>query len=303
MGTFTLQFDSWSLAWRGLRQRLAPRCSLPDCMHTGSVWRRLRGTPPSIMIRGARYCADRCLERGLTDALRRARPAPQRSTSAHRVPLGLLLLARQQLTAEQLRAALAAQRVAGHGRIGEWLQQMGFVTEQQVTAALARQWSCPILRSDFSPVTPEDTPEIPVSLLQSLLMVPVAYVKATATLHIACGEGIDYGVLYALEQMLGCHTEPCLAAPSFVRQRLEMLSAQRARSEILFERATDVGELARVVQSYSVRVAAREIRVAVCGGHVWIRLLRGAATPVDLLFRTQGEPASATSSFDAAPAV
>ena len=43
---------------------------------------------------------------------------------------------------------------------------------------------------------------------------------ATATLHLAFGEGIDYGVLYAIEQMLGCRTESCLAFPSLFAKRL-----------------------------------------------------------------------------------
>ena len=50
-------------------------------------------------------------------------------------------------------------------------------------------------------------------------MIPVDYVDSPATLHIAFGEGIDYGVLYAIEQMVGCHTESCMAVPSFVRHR------------------------------------------------------------------------------------
>ena len=111
-------------------------------MHTQSLWGRLRGKTGGVVIQGLRYCRDECLERALTDAVRRIRQTVPRAAAPHRVPLGLLLLSRQQITVEQLRAALAAQHAAGHGKIGEWLVNLGFVNEQQVTAALARQWSC-----------------------------------------------------------------------------------------------------------------------------------------------------------------
>ncbi|HXY78139.1 MAG TPA: hypothetical protein VEH47_04955 [Candidatus Acidoferrales bacterium] len=300
MGTVRLHLDPWGLAWRGLCQRLAPpRCGLPDCTHAGNLWRLLRGTPPRILIQGARYCVDGCLERVLTDLLGRLQRTPKRKVGPRRIPLGLLLLSRQQLTAEQLQAALGAQRAAGCGRIGEWLQALGFVNEQQVTTALARQWSCPVLRSE-SLMQPafDRMPQIPVALLESHLMIPIAYVEATNTLHIAFAEGIDYSVLYAMEQMLGCRTEPCLAAPTLLRRRLRALSEQRGESEILFDRVADAAEFARIVQSYSVRVAAGEMRIAACGGYAWVRLLRPFGRPLDLLFCTPRE--SATPSLPAA---
>ena len=132
----------------------------------------------------------------------------------HRVPLGLLLLSRQQVTIAQLRTVLDHQRAAGHGKIGEWLQDFGFVTEQQVVAALARQWSCPVWRADCSPPGSIPLPEIPVLLLESFRMIPVSFVPATLTLHVAFAGGIAYSMLYAIEQMLGCHTEPCLVSPT-----------------------------------------------------------------------------------------
>jgi hypothetical protein len=239
---------------------------------------------------------DGCLEHALTEALRRGHSAPKRPAAPHRVPLGLLLLSRQHLTAEQLRAGLAAQRAAGRGKVGEWLQALGFVNEQQVTAALAWQWSCPVLQSQsLPPPGLERTPRIPVALLESLLMVPVAWVKATATLHIAFGDGIDYSVLYALEQVLRCHAEPCLAVPSLVRKRMQALREHRGEDEILFDRVTDVGEFARIVHSYSARMAASEIRMATCGSHVWVRLLCPARRPFDLLLHLPRENAAPTS--------
>jgi len=247
------------------------------------------------VIEGSWYCMDVCLERALADSVQRARSASRKTSAPHRIPLGLLLLSRQQLTVDELRAALLAQRAAGYGRIGEWLQSLGFVNEQQVTAALARQWSCPVLREGSWNLGSGRAPQIPLALLESYAMVPVNFVETTATLHIAFGERIDYRVLYAIEQMLGCRTEPCVAAPSLLRKNLQTLSERREEHEIVFERVADAAEYARIIRSYSIRITASEIRMACCGPHLWVRLLRPSGTPLDLLLRSPRETASLAS--------
>jgi hypothetical protein len=194
------------------------------------------------------------------------------------------LLSRQQVTVEQLQAALAAQRGAGRGKIGEWLQTLGFVSEQQVTAALARQWSCPVLRANSPLSGASRAPHIPITLLETFVMIPVEYVEIRETLHMAFGEGIDYSVLYAIEQMIGCHTEPCMALPSFVRAHVQALSGHHAEDEVVFDCASDRAEMLRIIRSYSTRLTATEIRLAACGPYLWVRLLRTARPPLDLLF-------------------
>jgi hypothetical protein len=301
----SLVFDSWNAPWRGLWRKLAPPPGPERCVHARSWWRRLRGRPRGILFHGAWYCLDGCLESVLTTKLPSPHPRAAQPGGGCRVPLGLLLLSRQQLTIEQLRAALDTQRAAGRGRIGEWLQHLGFVTEQQVTAALARQWSCPVLRPGSRLLGPDCPLQIPVTLLESFVMLPVAYVPSTAALHIAFAERIDYGVLYALEQMLGCRTEPCLAVPSALRRGLRGFTERRGESEVVFDRVADAAEFTRIVRSYAVRIAAAEIRLAACGPHVWIRLLRGEGPPLDLLLRSpmQASPGGAGTTTPAAATV
>jgi hypothetical protein len=294
MGSASLYFDTWTLAWQEFWERLAPRCSHLDCWRTQTFWRRFRGKPRAILLQGSRYCLEHCLERALADLLWCIRSAPRSVVAAHRVPLGLLLLSRQQLTADQLRTALAAQRTAGHGRIGEWVQTLGFASEQQVTAALAKQWSCPLLRmNSFSPklqtADGSRVPQIPRTVLEAFLMIPVDYVSATATLHLAFGDGIDYSVLYAVEQMSGCRTVPCMAVPSLVRQSLQSLPGRRDENEVVFDQAVDAAEFARIVRSYCVRLAASQVTLVACGPHLWVRLFRPPRPPLDLMLRSLQE--------------
>jgi hypothetical protein len=188
-----------------------------------------------------------------------------------------------------LRAALEAQQVAGCGKIGEWVQRMGFVTEQQVTAALARQWSCPVLRTDPALMGADGAPEIPLPLLQSLRMAPIDFVESTSTLHVAFGEGIDYTALYAIEQILGCRTDACLIAPSVLAEHLRKLVERRAQSEVVFDRLADAAEFARIIRSYATRVSASEIRMVRCGEHIWVRLERLPQAAVNLVLSLPAE--------------
>ena len=65
-----------------------------------------------------------------------------------RVPLLIEKLA-------EVQAALEAQRRARYGKIGEWIEKLGFATEKEVTTALALQWGCPVASSFDPSVTPE----------------------------------------------------------------------------------------------------------------------------------------------------
>ena len=287
MAAGTLHLHALRLAWSGFWRSRRPQ---PCCSHLERSWQRLVPRRPVVVIDGFRYCLERCLEQGLTERLLRTRLTPRPSSVAHRVPLGLVLLSRQQLTEAQLEAALAAQRHAGRGRIGEWLQALGYATEEQVLAALARQWSCPIVRPAAVIAAAPCIPQIPVGLLEAFQMLPLKYVSATSTLYLAFGDRPDYTVLYAIERMLECRTEPCLALPGFVRTGLEPLAARRGENEIGFARLPNDEECARIITSYCARIDASEIRLAACGPHLWIRLLRGSRSPLDLVLRSSQAP-------------
>jgi hypothetical protein len=235
-------------------------------------------------MQGARYCQAECLELALIDFLCRTRAVPRRrAIAAHRIPLGLLLLSRQQLTAAQLRTALEAQRAAGHGKIGAWLRELGFATESQVTAGLARQWCCPVLVTGAALMGADRLPAIPVLLLESFQMMPVEFVEATGTLLMAFSEGVDHTILYAIERMLGYRTEACLITPSALQKSLQALAPHRGSSDIIFEGMDDPGACARIISNYSAKVRAVEVHVARCGEHLWIRLERLGAEAINLV--------------------
>ncbi len=185
------------------------------------------------------------------------------------------------ITQEQLRAALE-MHTAGGQKIGKCLQAMRFVTEQQVTAALGRQWACPIYTGP--PTNNVAAQMLPLRLLERFRMYPIQYVAPSRTLYMSFSEHIDYGALNAIEQMLECRSEACLVGSSQMDEFLDRAARQRGLGDILFESCCDPAEMARITSGYLARFGADKIRIVACGNYLWVRLESGSAN-VSILFR------------------
>src|SRR5579885_2884195 len=124
------------------------RCSDRNCKSGQAMWSGLSQARRAVDLQGLRWCFPRCFNRELERLILEA-SSGQWTPAARprRMPLGLLLLSRGQLTSEQLQQALDAQRLAGRVPIGKLLRDLNFVSENQVTAALAAQWGCPVIRA------------------------------------------------------------------------------------------------------------------------------------------------------------
>ena len=105
----------------------------------------------------------------------------------------------------QLRAALAAQRTAGGGRLGEWLVRQRSSSEEQVTRALGLQWGCPVLNMEFH--NPEDlTALLPRLFIDAFGALPLR-VAAGKILYLGFEDRIDPALALATERMTGLHVE------------------------------------------------------------------------------------------------
>ena len=109
-----------------------------------------------------------------------------------------------------------------YGKIGDWIEKLGFATEQEVTTALALQWGCPVA-SSFDPAAIQFQSSIPLPILESFCMLPFNYAASTNTLYIAFGERVDHGALYAIERILDCRTQPCVTGHKIVASKLEAM--------------------------------------------------------------------------------
>jgi len=265
--------------WQQWREHLS--CNDPACADSGRIWNRVSHRAGSLRVHGVRYCFPGCFERQLQWRLTHFLSGPPAKPGrAHRMPLGLLMLSRGDIDNTQLRAALAAQRDSGRGRIGEWMQQMGFSEESQVTAALGAQWACPVLSG--IPASLSDC-ELPLPLLRHFRMAAVSYIAATRVMHVAFAEGIDYGVLLAIEQALECRAEPCVTGQNALASLLAQLEQKPRRSDQVFPQARTPDEMTRITSSYAAMLSATDVRLTRCAEFIWVRV-EAAKDSANLLF-------------------
>ena len=269
-------------------------CSSPSCTGSPTLWQRLHSLETGTFLDGKFYCRPRCLEIALAAEIARLRAMPQPVQPPNRIPLGLLMVARGKLTHLEVRAALEAQHRARYGKIGDWLEKLGFATEKDVTAALALQWGCPLL-SSLNPAAVDWPGSIPLPILEAFQMLPVNYVEATRTLYLAFGERVDHAVLYAIEKTLGCSTQPCVAPSRSIRRQLESFrQAPRPRDVEFVTR--DLSEISRITSSYLNRLSPEEARLSRVRRFIWLRL-RARSTAMNLLFNLESSrPSSLASS-------
>lgn len=283
------------LSGRNFVSRMASLCAACGRCCYRLPWQGLRSRWHGVCLAGGWYCRPECLQLAITEILEREQSMSRREAALpHRVPIGLLLLSRQQLTPEQLRIALEAQRNSGSGRIGEWLGRLGFATEAQVTAAVARQWSCPVLATQLGNSAPESAAGIPLPLLEAFQMLPVELSALTGTLLMAFSDAVDYRALYAIEQMLGVRTEPCFVRASALRNALDGRAGRSKSNDVVFRGTEDAAAAARIVASYAERILAGELRLARCGDYVWARLARPAHAAINLVLEDRGRMRNGT---------
>jgi hypothetical protein len=115
-------------------------------------------------------------------------------------------------------------------------------------------------------------------------MVPVHYLPTSQHLYVAFVDRVNYSALYAVEKMLECHTEPCLASQSHVLQALNELRSRPRPVEVPVDNISDPGEMASRILAHAVRECAADVRVSGFGGFIWARVL-SPPRYTDLLFQ------------------
>lgn len=266
-------------------KNLTIHCGSPSCSVRPKVRFAALAHFRGIHFQRAWYHQAACLNEALTAAVQRiiSNPIPVHRRG-HRLPIGLLLVRRGVISPEQLRQGLHLQRVAGTGKLGYWLRQITRLEEDQICAALSQQWGCPVFPLDSksaAPITPDAPPYL---LFAAAKAFPVFATSDGRCRHIAFADHIDHSLLYALEQLLGCHTIPCVARESAINDALEQLRKRFAGTEICFDTVHEAGEIASIICSYAAQMDVRELKIARGAGYLWAAFFRKEVRR-DLLFR------------------
>jgi len=132
--------------------------------------------------------------------------------------IGDLLVKENLITQQQLKEALENQRVHG-GRLGHCLIKLGFVTDDEITAILSRQYGVPSINLSFFDVDPGVVKLIPVETAQKYQIMPLSRVGSTLTIAM-----IDPTNVFAMDDikfMTGFNIEPVVASETAIRESID----------------------------------------------------------------------------------
>ena len=239
-----------------------------------------------IRLHGAWYCGTQCFTAAGTRVIAELlalRPADgQRS---ERMPLGLLLVNRGLLTLAQLRSVAEQHREVG-GDLGELLCRQGLVSERQVAAVRAGQWNCPVFAVPRHGVSAGIL--LAPALVDDYSAITLHHRATTDELMVGFVHSIDYGLLYAIEHVVGCRTQACFVTPGDFAMQKRAQGASGLENVTMLEAAGGAAAMARIVCRLALESEAHEAVMARCKHHLWVRLKRDANRQ-DLLFPAADE--------------
>lgn len=179
--------------------RWTETCANPEC-RTG--WLRLFRSRAFFRFEEKWVCSATCMERVIADAVRGQieswQPAP--AERALRMPLGLILLSRGWISHRELQEALAAQRRAQEGRIGEWLHHLHGISEETIAKGLAIQWNCAVLPSGMPGLEP--APALLPAVLRRRYGLALLRQGPDAALYLAGKYRPEHAAARAVEHMI-----------------------------------------------------------------------------------------------------
>ncbi len=132
--------------------------------------------------------------------------------------IGDLLVRENLISQQQLKEALEHQRVNG-GRLGNCLIKLGFVTDDEITAILSRQYGVPSINLSFFDVDAAVVKLIPMETAQKYQILPLSRVGSTLTIAM-----IDPTNVFAMDDikfMTGFNIEPVVASETAIRESID----------------------------------------------------------------------------------
>ena len=234
-------------------------------------------------------CSSVCMERIVASAVRNQIESwePVSGERALRMPLGLILLSRGWIRHRELQEALAAQRRAQNGRIGEWLRRLHGISEETITKALGIQWNCTVLPSGMPGL--EFAQALFPDFLRKRYGIALLRQGPDRTLYLAGKYRAEHAAARAMEYML---REPVHAA--FLEDSVwNLADADMDTADTTEVHLPGRDGVAACICELIERFRASDARLARVHDHLWLRiwLRSGARHPMrtrDLVLPLRG---------------
>lgn len=140
------------------------------------------------------------------------------------IRLGDVLIEFGYITPEQLNAALAYQKEHRDLRVGQALQELGYVNERQVLQALAKRLQIRMIDIEHTNVDVTAVEKVPQELAQKYDMLPIA--QSGHTLTIAANDPLNYYAIEDIRQLTAMEPEIVLAELEPLRRAIRYYYAE-----------------------------------------------------------------------------
>jgi type IV pilus assembly protein PilB len=133
------------------------------------------------------------------------------------VRLGEILLKESLITQDQLEKALEFQRSNG-GKLGSCLTKMGFITDDDITGVLSRQYGVPSINLKYYEIDPNVIKLIPQDTALRYQVIPLSRVGSVLT--IAMTDPTNVFAMDDIKFMTGFNVEPVVASESAIGEAI-----------------------------------------------------------------------------------
>src|SRR5215469_2517442 len=152
--------------------------------------------------------------------------------------LGEILVKENLITADQLKQAVAHQRQNG-GRLGSALMKLGFISDDEITEVLSRQYGVPSINLKYYEVDPTVIKLIPQDTAVRYQIVPLSRVGSTLT--IAMTDPTNVFAMDDIKFMTGFNVEPVVATETSINEAIAKFYGEVETVEELSKVMQDLG--------------------------------------------------------------
>ncbi len=176
--------------------------------------------------------------------------------------MGDLLVKEKVITTEQLQQALKAQKDTG-GRLGSVLVKLGFLSEEDVTNFLSRQYGVPAINLSYFEIDPSIVKLIPYETAKRYQILPLSRVGASLTIAM-----VDPTNVFAMDDikfMTGFNIEPVVASENAIMEAIEKAYTAKepeANLEEVMQQFGEINESDVELQAYQEEVMLADLAKA-----------------------------------------
>lgn len=147
--------------------------------------------------------------------------------------LGEILVRRGLINREQLDKALKEQKTRGSGqkRIGNYLIELGYVNEMEVTNALAMQFNLPVMNLEGIKIKPDVIDLVPEGMAKKFNIIPLFRIESELTL--AVSDPTDISLIDIVSSEAGCKIVPVIAPYTDISRAIEKYYMKKIETPVL----------------------------------------------------------------------